>query len=195
MICIINWTLRQFVRVSKLIPAVLASQDVDQRKQPYMVNERLKGRRNGFFVECGAYDGQSISNSLFFEMEKGWTGLLVEPQPDLYSAVLRKNRQVICTSQWLVHWHGMPQESDDYLRTDLGLEGRVLGLGLEGQGLRLGLKQCMLFILLQFSKHLLLQTTSRCSTVLPDVFIFSKLYININYLSEFEFRACGPWAV
>ena len=32
------------------------------------------GKRNGFFIESGAYDGEAISNSLFFELERNFTG-------------------------------------------------------------------------------------------------------------------------
>ena len=32
------------------------------------------GMRNGFFIESGAYDGEALSNSLFFEIERNFTG-------------------------------------------------------------------------------------------------------------------------
>ena len=32
------------------------------------------GKRNGFFIESGAYDGEYLSNSLFFEIERNFTG-------------------------------------------------------------------------------------------------------------------------
>jgi len=35
--------------------------------------------RGGFFVEAGANDGVSQSNTLFFEKHSGWSGLLIEP--------------------------------------------------------------------------------------------------------------------
>jgi FkbM family methyltransferase len=41
-------------------------------------------KRNGVFVEFGALDGLLHSNSLYFEREHGWTGLLIEANPDLY---------------------------------------------------------------------------------------------------------------
>ena len=34
---------------------------------------------NGFFVELGANDGVSQSNSLYFEMKRNWQGVLIEP--------------------------------------------------------------------------------------------------------------------
>lgn len=33
----------------------------------------------GFFLEAGALDGETSSNSLWLEVEKNWTGLLIEP--------------------------------------------------------------------------------------------------------------------
>jgi len=42
----------------------------------------FQGRRNGVFVEIGAYDGVHHSNTLFFEEERDWTGLLIEAHPD-----------------------------------------------------------------------------------------------------------------
>ena len=35
--------------------------------------------REGFFIEAGADDLETDSNTLFFEIERGWTGILVEP--------------------------------------------------------------------------------------------------------------------
>jgi len=37
--------------------------------------------RDGFFIEAGATDGETKSNTLFFELTQNWTGLLVEPLP------------------------------------------------------------------------------------------------------------------
>ena len=38
----------------------------------------------GYFVELGANDGVSQSNTLYFEKYRGWRGLLVEPAPHNY---------------------------------------------------------------------------------------------------------------
>ena len=35
-------------------------------------------RGDGVYVEVGAYDGRTYSNSLFFEVALGWGGVLVE---------------------------------------------------------------------------------------------------------------------
>ena len=39
--------------------------------------------KNGYFVEAGANDGISQSNTLYFEKYKSWQGLLIEPIPSL----------------------------------------------------------------------------------------------------------------
>jgi FkbM family methyltransferase len=46
---------------------------------------------NGVFVEAGANNGTSQSNTCHFERYRGWTGLLVEPIPEM-AALCRKNR-------------------------------------------------------------------------------------------------------
>jgi FkbM family methyltransferase len=51
----------------------------------------LKNVRNGFFIEAGANNGLTVSNTLYFEKYLGWTGLLIEPIPELYEQC-EKNR-------------------------------------------------------------------------------------------------------
>ena len=54
---------------------------------------------NGYFVELGANDGISQSNSYYFEKYRGWKGVLVEPIPHNYLKCLKnrsKNTQVFC---------------------------------------------------------------------------------------------------
>jgi len=42
----------------------------------------FRRRPTGYFIEVGAYDGVTLSNTFFLE-QMGWTGLLVEPIPPL----------------------------------------------------------------------------------------------------------------
>lgn len=48
---------------------------------------------SGFFVEVNAGDGEYKSQSLFFEVQRNWTGLLVEPDPAPFSEMKTKNRK------------------------------------------------------------------------------------------------------
>lgn len=43
------------------------------------------GRRNGTFLDLGGFDGVVGSNTLLFERDRGWSGVLVEPDPDLHA--------------------------------------------------------------------------------------------------------------
>ena len=53
-----------------------------QNGEDRWLDEHFGGKRSGFFVEVGAYDGVNLSNTYHFE-QAGWTGILVEPDPDM----------------------------------------------------------------------------------------------------------------
>ncbi|XP_076054313.1 uncharacterized protein LOC143033002 [Oratosquilla oratoria] len=50
-----------------------------------------------FFVEAGALDGEFLSNTLYLEEELGWTGLLVEPDNDMFLLLQKKHRHAWST--------------------------------------------------------------------------------------------------
>ncbi|MBI1417270.1 MAG: FkbM family methyltransferase [Limimaricola sp.] len=52
-----------------------------QAGQDVVIDRLLNGKRGGTFVDVGGYDGTTGSNTLFFEIWRGWTGVLVEPMP------------------------------------------------------------------------------------------------------------------
>jgi len=49
----------------------------------------------GVFVDIGAHSGIEISNTYFFEKELGWTGVCIEPIPQLFEQ-LQQNRSCVC---------------------------------------------------------------------------------------------------
>ena len=55
----------------------------------------FREERNGVFLDVGAYDGITASNSYFLERTRGWTGMCIEPLPEQF-AKLRRTRQAIC---------------------------------------------------------------------------------------------------
>ena len=68
-----------------------------QYGQDKFVAEHLfPGMRNGVFVDVGAYDGVTLSNSCFFEREMGWTGLCVEPIPDVFRELVSNRPGSVC---------------------------------------------------------------------------------------------------
>src|SRR5262249_24466900 len=52
-------------------------------------------KRTRIFLGIGAYDGVRLSNTLMLERDLGWTGLYVEPLPNIF-AVLQRSRRCIC---------------------------------------------------------------------------------------------------
>ena len=60
---------------------------------PKIIDELLGGKQNGFYIESGGYDGEALSNSLFFELKRNFTGLLVEPNVFNYKKLLEVNRK------------------------------------------------------------------------------------------------------
>jgi FkbM family methyltransferase len=61
-----------------------------QHGEDIWIWRHFKSKKMGFFVEVGAYDGVTFSNTLAFE-EIGWKGILIEANPDA-SELCRKNR-------------------------------------------------------------------------------------------------------
>jgi len=61
-----------------------ALHDIDGKLARYLSFDR------GFFVEAGANDGYTQSNTYFLERFRGWRGVLVEPLPALYERCRRE---------------------------------------------------------------------------------------------------------
>ena len=55
---------------------------------------RLLQIQNGFYVEVGANDGRSSSNTLWLEKEMNWNGLLVEPVLHKYFENINRKRGI-----------------------------------------------------------------------------------------------------
>ena len=57
----------------------------------WIVETLFPGKRSGVFVDIGAHDGITFSNTYFLEKELGWLGLVIEPIPAIFEK-LAKNR-------------------------------------------------------------------------------------------------------
>jgi FkbM family methyltransferase len=64
-----------------------------------------RGLRAGYFVDVGAHDGEQFSNSVFFERDRGWLGLCIEPNPAVF-ARLRQVRRADCVQCCIAARHG-----------------------------------------------------------------------------------------
>lgn len=110
--------------------------------------ERHLDFAGGFFVEAGANDGWEQSNTYYFERLRGWSGLLIEPEPGL-AARCCVNRRVPVVQAALVaddvpgatvelHFAGLMSTiegalgdagaTDRHVRTGLAVQPHIGGL-------------------------------------------------------------------
>lgn len=65
-----------------------------QYNQDKIINHLLR-KKNGVFLDIGANDGITISNTFYFEKNLSWTGLCIEPIEEVFN-ILSKNRACVC---------------------------------------------------------------------------------------------------
>jgi hypothetical protein len=64
----------------------------NNKNNAMLINRKyFSNKKGGFFIEAGSHDGIHRSVGWWFEKEKDWTGLNIEPNPTLYAKLL-KNR-------------------------------------------------------------------------------------------------------
>ena len=44
----------------------------------------FNNKEKGFYIELGAFDGITQSNSYFFELNRNWKGILIEPSKSAF---------------------------------------------------------------------------------------------------------------
>ena len=85
-----------------------------------MVVAELLPQRNGTFLDIGAFDGMSFSNSFYLEKHLGWTGVCVEPNPVQFGR-LQECRSCHCEQAAVV-----ARATDEMEFTILAGEGAML---------------------------------------------------------------------
>lgn len=82
--------------MSILIPTFCMAEYYSQCMQDQFVHENyFLNKRDGVFIDIGAHDGISLSNTYFFEKNLGWKGICIEPIPEVFAA-LQGNRTCSC---------------------------------------------------------------------------------------------------
>ena len=67
---------------------------LSQYGQDKFIVEYFKFMKNGVFIDIGANDGKTLSNTYFLEKELSWSGIAIEPSPKVFKR-LETNRS--CT--------------------------------------------------------------------------------------------------
>jgi FkbM family methyltransferase len=79
-----------------------------QLGQDKFVDEYLQFKENGVFIEIGAHDGRSCSNTLFFEENRNWNGICIEPGPEEFKK-LTENRKSITINACVSDYDGQSE--------------------------------------------------------------------------------------
>lgn len=87
----------------------------------FLLQNFFRGRRNGVFVDVGAYDGEKFSNSAFFERHMGWQGLCIEPLPAAF-AKLAASRNCRCEQVCVADFEG----EAEFIESDSGADEKML---------------------------------------------------------------------
>ncbi|ODM89598.1 Protein Star [Orchesella cincta] len=77
------------------------NQDIPSNLEKFKILENYiidSEKGPGFFIECGANDGEFISPTLRLEKNYNWSGLLIEGNPGPFSTLAKKNRKA-----WIVN--------------------------------------------------------------------------------------------
>lgn len=90
-----------FITINILYPNYYSQCGQDE----FMNNLIFRNKKNGVFIDIGAHDGKTYSNSLYFEKELGWTGICVEPMPNRFLE-LSQNRKCICVQGCISDFNG-----------------------------------------------------------------------------------------
>ena len=72
--------------VKKFFKKYYGKNNLDQQMEKYL------NYNNGFYIELGAYDGITQSNTYYYEKNKNWKGLLIEPIEHVFKKC-KKNRE------------------------------------------------------------------------------------------------------
>ena len=129
-------SLSKIGRGSDFINAIELSKS--QNFQDIFVLTMLDFKLEGFFVEFGALDGVSISNTFLMEKSYGWIGILAEPSKS-YHVNLKKNRDVHIDFSCV--WKESNQEILFWEIPNSGLSGLPLGLQKRSDQIKKGIKQ------------------------------------------------------
>lgn len=87
-----NFVLDIAVRKFGYVPHRLSDRGQDR----WIMHEVFPGKKGGFFLELGAADGFSESNTYVLEKRHQWRGICIEPNPVLFDALVHRYRRT-CT--------------------------------------------------------------------------------------------------
>ena len=74
----------------------------------FLQEKIFKSQENGTFVEIGAHDGVTRSNTYFFEKNFNWTGICIEPHPDRFEELVHNRAsKTVCLPIAIANFTGV----------------------------------------------------------------------------------------
>ena len=67
----------------------------------FVFKEFFENKQNGIFIDIGAHDGESFSNSKFFEKTLNWKGICIEPIPEVFQELKKKSKRYLHSRLYL----------------------------------------------------------------------------------------------
>jgi FkbM family methyltransferase len=107
------------------------SKSNSQARQDLFVISELDFKENGYFLEIGAMDGLSGSNTYMLEKHFAWNGILVEPSRT-YAEVIPKNRRCDFDSNAVWKHSGEKLSFTDLGKTGLSTLSDFVSEGIHG---------------------------------------------------------------
>ena len=93
-----------------------------QLNQDVNALEFFNYKKDGFFVEIGANDGITLSNTYLLEKEFGWKGICVEAIPELYNKLVINRQNSTCISR------AVYKTSDEEIEFDIANDNLLSGI-------------------------------------------------------------------
>ena len=79
---------RGIVTKSPLLAKLFGYREFGANAMDSKIIEIMGNKRKGYYVEAGANDGVAQSNTLQLELYLGWSGILVEPVPEVFAHLI-----------------------------------------------------------------------------------------------------------
>jgi len=89
------WDVLRYYKIIALKRCRSEQRGIDRKLDKYLDYE------NGFYVELGAYDGFTNSNTFFLEKKKNWKGILIEPSLNNFLSCIfyrKKKNKLFCNA-------------------------------------------------------------------------------------------------
>ena len=93
--------------VSIYIIYIIYSMSYSQLGQDLEVIEFYNNKKNGFFIEIGASDGISLSNTYLLETRYKWNGVCCEPIPKMFEKLVKNRPNSICYDKAVYNSSGL----------------------------------------------------------------------------------------